>query len=236
MRSRARRRHGGGRQQEGARRREARRHHDGDQHRRDPAGRFHPQCRLLAADRAAQARDPGRRRAPTRRHFVDATRLATALLGNSIGANIFMVGYAYQLGALPLSAESIEKAIELNGEAVAMNLGGLPVRPPRRARPGLGRGAGQARARGGERCAAAVAVARRDGRAAGRVPHRLPERRLCGALPRAGRAGAGGRSREGAGQDRPRRGRRALPVQADGLQGRVRGRAALCRRRRSSRR
>ena len=55
-------------------------------------------------------------------HFVDATRLATALLGNSIGANIFMVGYAYQLGSLPLSAESIEKAIELNGEAVAMNL------------------------------------------------------------------------------------------------------------------
>ena len=55
-------------------------------------------------------------------NFVDATRLATALLGNSIGANIFMVGYAYQLGALPLSAESIERAIELNGEAVPMNL------------------------------------------------------------------------------------------------------------------
>ncbi|HMK79843.1 MAG TPA: indolepyruvate ferredoxin oxidoreductase family protein [Xanthobacteraceae bacterium] len=54
--------------------------------------------------------------------FIDATRLATALLGNSIGANIFMVGYAYQLGSLPLSAEAIEKAIELNGEAVAMNL------------------------------------------------------------------------------------------------------------------
>jgi indolepyruvate ferredoxin oxidoreductase len=33
-----------------------------------------------------------------------------------------MVGYAYQLGALPLSAESIAKAIELNGEAVPMNL------------------------------------------------------------------------------------------------------------------
>src|SRR5207244_8902964 len=57
-----------------------------------------------------------------RSYFVDATRLATALLGNSIGANIFLVGYAYQLGALPLSAESIEKAIELNGEAVPMNL------------------------------------------------------------------------------------------------------------------
>jgi indolepyruvate ferredoxin oxidoreductase len=54
-------------------------------------------------------------------HFVNATRLATALLGNSIGANIFLVGYAFQLGALPLSSEAIEKAIELNGEAVTMN-------------------------------------------------------------------------------------------------------------------
>ena len=55
-------------------------------------------------------------------HFVDASRLATALLGNSIGSNMFMLGYAYQAGALPLSAEAIEKAIEMNGEAVAMNV------------------------------------------------------------------------------------------------------------------
>jgi len=54
-------------------------------------------------------------------HFVDATRMAGGLLGNSIGANIFLLGYAYQLGAIPLSAEAIERAIELNGEAVAMN-------------------------------------------------------------------------------------------------------------------
>jgi indolepyruvate ferredoxin oxidoreductase len=54
-------------------------------------------------------------------HFIDATGLATALFGQSIGANMFMVGYAYQLGAIPLSAAAIEKAIELNGEAVAMN-------------------------------------------------------------------------------------------------------------------
>src|SRR5207245_84533 len=54
-------------------------------------------------------------------HFIDATRAATALLGNSIGANIFLVGYAYQLGAIPLSAASITQAIELNGEAVEMN-------------------------------------------------------------------------------------------------------------------
>jgi indolepyruvate ferredoxin oxidoreductase len=54
-------------------------------------------------------------------HFVDATRLATALFGQSVGANMFLVGYAYQLGALPLSAAAVERAIELNGEAVAMN-------------------------------------------------------------------------------------------------------------------
>jgi indolepyruvate ferredoxin oxidoreductase len=54
-------------------------------------------------------------------HFVDATALATALLGNTVGANIFLVGFAYQRGALPLSAPAIEAAIALNGEAVAMN-------------------------------------------------------------------------------------------------------------------
>jgi len=54
-------------------------------------------------------------------HFIDASAIAAALFGQSIGANMFLVGYAYQLGAIPLSALSIERAIELNGEAVAMN-------------------------------------------------------------------------------------------------------------------
>ncbi|MGB6537538.1 MAG: indolepyruvate ferredoxin oxidoreductase family protein [Xanthobacteraceae bacterium] len=54
-------------------------------------------------------------------HFIDASSIATALFGQSIGANMFLVGYAYQLGAIPLSGAAIEKAIELNGEAVAMN-------------------------------------------------------------------------------------------------------------------
>src|SRR5262249_27561620 len=53
--------------------------------------------------------------------FIDAPRLATALLGNSIATNIFLRGYAYQLGALPLSAAAIEEALALNGEAVALN-------------------------------------------------------------------------------------------------------------------
>jgi indolepyruvate ferredoxin oxidoreductase len=58
---------------------------------------------------------------PQQCHFVDATRLATALFGSSIAANVFLVGYAHQLGAIPLAAEAIEQAITLNGEAVAMN-------------------------------------------------------------------------------------------------------------------
>ena len=58
----------------------------------------------------------------SRSNFIDASRLATALLGNSIGGNMFMLGYAYQVGALPLSAEAVEKAIEMNGEAVPMNI------------------------------------------------------------------------------------------------------------------
>src|SRR5262249_50930204 len=55
-------------------------------------------------------------------HFVNVTRLATALLGQSLGANMFLLGYAYQMGALPLSAAAVERALELNGEAVEMNI------------------------------------------------------------------------------------------------------------------
>jgi indolepyruvate ferredoxin oxidoreductase len=54
--------------------------------------------------------------------FVDATAIATTLLGNAIAANMFTLGYAYQIGRVPLTAAAIEKAIELNGEAVKMNL------------------------------------------------------------------------------------------------------------------
>ncbi len=55
-------------------------------------------------------------------HFVDAARIAAAVTGGTIAANMVMVGYAYQLGTLPLSAEAIETAIKLNGEAAEMNI------------------------------------------------------------------------------------------------------------------
>ncbi len=53
--------------------------------------------------------------------FVDGTKLATGLLGDAIASNLFMLGYAYQRGTVPVSAEVIMQAIEFNGVAVAMN-------------------------------------------------------------------------------------------------------------------
>jgi len=42
-------------------------------------------------------------------------------MGDSIAANLFMLGYAWQKGTVPLSAEAIEQAIELNAVAVEFN-------------------------------------------------------------------------------------------------------------------
>jgi indolepyruvate ferredoxin oxidoreductase len=53
--------------------------------------------------------------------FVPAAEIATALMGDSIATNMFMLGYAWQKGWVPLGRESIERAIELNGVAVAFN-------------------------------------------------------------------------------------------------------------------
>ncbi|MBP8308435.1 MAG: indolepyruvate ferredoxin oxidoreductase family protein, partial [Burkholderiaceae bacterium] len=53
--------------------------------------------------------------------FVDATRLANGLMGDAIAANMFMLGYAFQKGLIPVSARSIDRAIELNEVAVESN-------------------------------------------------------------------------------------------------------------------
>ncbi len=58
---------------------------------------------------------------PEQAEFLDAGRLATLLLGHSIATNIFMLGYAWQKGLVPLSAEALLRAIELNGAAVEEN-------------------------------------------------------------------------------------------------------------------
>jgi indolepyruvate ferredoxin oxidoreductase len=53
--------------------------------------------------------------------FLDATRLATTLLGDALAANMFLVGFAWQKGKLPLGEDAILRAVELNGAMVEFN-------------------------------------------------------------------------------------------------------------------
>lgn len=52
---------------------------------------------------------------------VDAIETARRLLGDTIGANMFLCGYAWQMGLLPISQAAFFQAIELNGVAVDAN-------------------------------------------------------------------------------------------------------------------
>jgi len=53
--------------------------------------------------------------------FINATKIATALMGDSIATNLFMLGFAYQKGAIPVSEAALLRAIELNGVAIESN-------------------------------------------------------------------------------------------------------------------
>ena len=113
--------------------------------------------------------------------LVDASRLATRLTGDAIAANLFLVGYAWQKGLIPLSGEAIERAIELNGVAVAFNrrafLWGRRAAHDPAAVEALVRAAEPERPR--TRTLDELVEHRAD------VPHRLPGPGLRGALPRA---------------------------------------------------
>ncbi len=54
--------------------------------------------------------------------MLDATKLAEKFLGDAIYSNVLMLGAAWQAGLIPLSMESLERAIELNGAGVEGNL------------------------------------------------------------------------------------------------------------------
>ncbi len=56
-----------------------------------------------------------------RADFIDATGLATRLMGDAIAANLFLLGFAFQKGAVPLTSAALMKAIEINGVAVKAN-------------------------------------------------------------------------------------------------------------------
>ncbi len=53
--------------------------------------------------------------------FIDSQHLATRLMGDALYANMLLLGYAWQKGLIPVSGESLDKAIELNGAAVDAN-------------------------------------------------------------------------------------------------------------------
>ena len=53
--------------------------------------------------------------------LFDATTLATRLCGDPIATNLFILGFAFQRGLVPVSARALNKAIEINGVAVRAN-------------------------------------------------------------------------------------------------------------------
>lgn len=57
--------------------------------------------------------------------FLEATHLATDLMGDSIMTNLFIVGYALQKGFIPVSFEALKEAIGLNGVAIDDNIKAL---------------------------------------------------------------------------------------------------------------
>jgi indolepyruvate ferredoxin oxidoreductase len=156
--------------------------------------------------------------------FVDAGQIATALMGDSIATNMFMLGYAFQKGHVPLRKPSIMKAIELNGVSVAFN----------KAAFNWGRTAAHDLAVGHQADHAGQGDRVQAHPDAGRCGQRRIE--LLTAYQNAAYAKQYKsfvdqvRAEEEAGQGHPPdRSRGALLLQADGLQGRVRSRAPVHR-------
>jgi indolepyruvate ferredoxin oxidoreductase len=54
-------------------------------------------------------------------HQLDAQDIAARFLGDPIGGNILLLGYAWQMGLVPVGLPALLRAIELNGVAVDMN-------------------------------------------------------------------------------------------------------------------
>jgi indolepyruvate ferredoxin oxidoreductase len=66
---------------------------------------------------------------------LDASKAAAEAFSDSIAANLLMLGFAYQLGGLPLPSQAIERAIEVNGRAIEMNLSAFRLGRVAAARP-----------------------------------------------------------------------------------------------------
>ncbi len=57
--------------------------------------------------------------------FLDANACTEVLFGDTMMVNMFLIGVAFQQGHIPVPLESIERAIELNGRSVELNLQAL---------------------------------------------------------------------------------------------------------------
>ncbi len=73
-----------------------------------------------------------------RNRYVDAAALTEQLLGSTAAANIFLLGFAYQQGCLPIAGTAIEEAIRLNGVAVDANLAAFAAGRSEAVSPGTG--------------------------------------------------------------------------------------------------
>ena len=156
--------------------------------------------------------------------LLDARRRPGAVRRRPV-ANLLLVGAAFQTGALPLPPDAIERAIQLNGVAVEKNLAAFRRGRQYVADPACAAGRGGPRQRP-PRPERGESPLDRLIRTRVRRPDGVPGPRLRPPLPRRGRAGPRRGTGQDAGLDRADRGRRPLPLQAHGLQGRVRGRPA----------
>jgi indolepyruvate ferredoxin oxidoreductase len=83
-----------------------------------PTGAFTRDPDWQSAPESMLARVTG---AALKTECIDASAIATALMGDAVATNVFMLGFAWQKGWIPLGEAALMQAIELNGAAVDMN-------------------------------------------------------------------------------------------------------------------
>ena len=158
--------------------------------------------------------------------FEPFSEVAEAVTGDAIATNLMMLGFAWQRGLIPLAEAAILRAIELNGVAVEANRRAFAWGRRLAARPA------EVHALLGPAPSAAAEPQTLDepGRPSQRLSGGLPGRAARAPLPASGRARRRGEPGARSGR-RARAGGRPQLRQAPGVQGRVRGRAALHQRR-----
>ena len=93
--------------------------------RQPPPGRWSPNRRRRIRSSTCSPGGSPRCRAVTSNRYPNASAIASGLFGDATAANLFLLGVAVQAGAIPIDAALIERAIELNGVAVQRNVTAL---------------------------------------------------------------------------------------------------------------